>query len=83
MNFDCCELAATAPGTCCKCIESGRSEMAGRPLPSPYTVVFASGLLDSDGTTWDAAFFDDVLVDEGFFYDEDLSPIRLEAAFIG
>ncbi len=32
-DFECCDLAATAHGTCCKCIESGRHELAGRAMP--------------------------------------------------
>ena len=37
-NFECCDLAATAPGTCDECIQSGRHETAGRVAPRFVTV---------------------------------------------
>jgi hypothetical protein len=33
MSCETCEACATADGTCDRCIESGRSEMAGRLPP--------------------------------------------------
>ncbi len=40
-DYECCELAATAPGTCDRCDDAGRRETAGRSFVAPMAKVKA------------------------------------------